>query len=101
MKNLVLTLILLLCLSAVSNAQGTSCGTAFALTLDGVCRDYTISSAVDDHALCTGTGNYPITFFRFTTNASADPVLLDINTPGSTQAEIAFYTGCGANPQGF
>ena len=102
MKNLVLTLILLLCLSAVSNAQGTSCNTAIALTLDGVCRDYTISSSVDDHALCPGTGDHPVTFFRFTTNASADPVLLDINAPGSTQAEIAFYTGCGAsNPQGF
>lgn len=76
---------------------GTDCSSAIPLTLDGVCRTYSTSSSTSTSVVCTNnTNNSPITFFTFTTNSSADKVVIDITSPTPEPAEVLLYTSaCG------
>jgi hypothetical protein len=100
--------LILLFYSTIAFAQGTSCNNSHVLTLDGVCRDYTISTSTGtaDHcstspyggALYTGTGR--ITIFSFTTNASGSCVLIDLTTSGGQAAEVTLWAKCTSGGAG-
>lgn len=76
-----------------SFSQGSSCGTAIPIPLDGVNRTYTISSSTGGNVVCSSTGSSSITYFSFTTNSSAQCVLLNITGPSSQPMEVAMYAG--------
>jgi hypothetical protein len=76
---------------------GGSCGNAIPLSLDGVSRNFATSSSTGNAVVCANGGyaiSSPITWFSFTTNASAEMPLLDITAADSSSCEIAMYTGC-------
>lgn len=78
-------------------SQGSTCGTAIALTLDGVCRDYTTSTSTGTNLLCAGSSS-TITWFSFTTNSVPDNIQINITDPSGQPMEIAMYTACtGSN----
>ena len=82
-----------------SFAQGGSCATPIPIPLDGVCRDYTISSSTGGNNFCASTGTSPITFFSVTSNSSGECMILDITGPNSSPVEVAMYTnGACTNP---
>lgn len=88
-----LCLLFFLISSHKSVAQGATCATAIPLILDDVCRDYTTSSSTGGALVCSYSLNTPITYFSFTTNAAAEPVLLDITAPGGQPCEVVMYNG--------
>lgn len=99
MKYLKLIVYAIILLPFSSFSQGSTCGNAIPLILDGVCRTYTTSSATGSNVLCTSNGNTPITWFSFTTNSIPDNVLINITDPSGQPIEIAMYTSCnGSNP---
>ena len=74
-------------------SQGSTCSNAIALSLDGVCRNYTTSSSTGANVLCTGSSS-TITWFTFTTNSVPDNVQMNITDPSGQPMEIAMYTAC-------
>jgi len=96
MKKTKLYTILLLCQPIWLIAQtGGSCGGAYPIALDGVTRTFSTSSNTDEAMICLNyPGNAPVTWFSFTTNASATMPLLDIAAANNGNCEIAMYTGC-------
>jgi hypothetical protein len=74
-------------------AQGSACGSPFILTLDGVCRDYAISSSTSNSTICNYSNNMHETFFSFTTNPSAQCILLNITAPTPEPVEVGVYSG--------
>lgn len=100
MKSRVTTLIycLLVCTS-ITAQQGSSCSNPIPITLDDVCRDYTISTSTGGNVVCASTGSSPITYFSVTSNSAADNILLNITGPNSSPVEVAMYTnGTCTNP---
>jgi hypothetical protein len=95
----------LLIISLQVIAQGNSCSNAITIPLDGTCNDYAVSTSTGASLHCNGGaygGNGRVTYFRFTTNASAECVLLDMATsiPGES-IEAVLFTGCsGGTPTG-
>ncbi len=81
-----------LLLPAFLFAQGSSCSSPYTLTLDSVCRTYAISSSTSNSAICS-YGNLHVTYFSFTTNSSAECVLLNITEPNGQPCEAALYAG--------
>ena len=79
------------------SAQGSTCNDAIDIPLDGVLRTYSSSGSLATAVLCADNGSTPVTFFKFTTNASAQCPLFDINVQDGQAAEVAFYTSCGGN----
>ena len=81
-----------------SAQTGDDCANAIPLTLDGVCRTYSTSASVGTSVVCTSyTGSSPVTYFSFTTNSTADKVLIDITAPTSEPCEVLLYSsGCGS-----
>lgn len=76
------------------NAQtGSTCGSPYVLTMDGVFRNYATSASTGSAVVCSYSGSSPITFFSFTTNASAAMPLLNITAPGGSNCEVAMYLG--------
>jgi hypothetical protein len=75
---------------------GASCADPIPITMDGVCRNYTVSSATGSNLVCTASGTTPITYFSVTSNASAQEMLLKIAWPTNQPVEVAFYhsTSC-------
>ena len=90
-------LYLSLCTPFISLAQGTSCATPIAIPLDGVCRNYTISSSTGSNLICTVLGTSPITYFSVTTNSAAQDMMLNITGPGGLPVEVAMYGGTACN----
>jgi hypothetical protein len=95
--------ILLLFTSFVAFSQGTSCNSSDALTLDGVCRPYTISATTGSASHCTaglysGTGYY--TFFSFTTNAIGSCVLIHLTSSGNQATEVTLWEKCTSGGAG-
>ena len=88
--------VMLFCSPFVAFCQGTSCTTPIPITMDGVCRNYTISSATGANIVCTPSGTTPITYFSIVANSSAQNMLLKITGPGNQPVEVAFYksTSC-------
>jgi hypothetical protein len=83
-----------------SLSQGATCTNPIALSLDGVCRNYSTSSSTGANVLCTGSDS-PITWFSFTTNSVPDNVQMNITDPSGQPMEIAMYTACnggGSSP---
>jgi hypothetical protein len=76
---------------------GATCGTAISLNLDGVIRNYSSSSSTGGYLLCTGSGNSSITWFQFTTNASAECPLLNISASDGLDCEVALYSSCAGS----
>jgi hypothetical protein len=92
-----LAILFIFTLPVFASAQtGVDCATAIPLTLDGVCRNYSTSSAVGSSVVCTSyTGTSPVTYFSFTTNSTPDKVLIDVTAPGGGPCEVALYSsGC-------
>lgn len=88
-------------------AQGTNCTNAISLTLDGVFRSYSVSSATGASLNCSMSGysgnSGRVTFFRFTTDNTPQCVLLDMTTSSSVTMEIILYDDCisgTASPSG-
>jgi len=83
-----------------SFAQGNSCALAHTLTVDGVYRNYAVSSSTGACVTCSMSGysgnNGHLTYFKFTTDNSADCVLLDMGTSSSATMEVVLYTDCVA-----
>jgi hypothetical protein len=96
MKTYVLLLIFSL-LTVNAFSQGTSCASSTLLTLDGVLRSYPASSSTGTAVVCTDNGTTPITWFSFTTNATADCPLLNITSIDGQTCEVALYTSCSGN----
>lgn len=98
MKKTKTLILILLCQPLWLIAQtGGTCGNAIPLTLDGVTRTFNTSSSTGNAVVCANGGyaiSSPITWFSFTTNASAEVPLLDITAADSSSCEIAMYTGC-------
>lgn len=85
--------------------QGTDCSNAIPLPLDGTCNTYGVSATTGGTALCMGAGwggNGRVTYFRFTTNSTAQCVSIDITASViGTSIEAVLYTGCsGTNATG-
>jgi hypothetical protein len=80
----------------VAFSQGTSCASSITLSLDGVLRSYTTSSATGANVLCTNNGTTPVTWFKFTSNAQGQCPLLNITVSDSAACEVAFYTSCSS-----
>ena len=96
MKTVVVFLIIMgTGLNAIS--QGTDCSSAISLTLNGSTTNHSTSSSTGGNVLCTNNGTTPVTWFRFTTNASAEPPLLNITAADGQPCEIAMYTSCSGN----
>ena len=96
MKTVVVFLIIMgTSLTAIS--QGTDCSSAISLTLNGSTTNHSTSSSTGGNVLCTNNGTTPVTWFRFTTNASAEPPLLNITAADGQPCEIAMYTSCSGN----
>ena len=75
---------------------GASCADPIPITMDGVCRNYTVSSATGNNLVCTALATTSITYFSVTSNASAQEMLLKIKWPTVQHIEVAFYhsTSC-------
>ena len=75
---------------------GSSCADPIPITMDGVCRNYNISSATSANVVCTASGTTPITFFSVTSNASGQNMVIKITGPAGQPIEVAFYhsTSC-------
>jgi hypothetical protein len=77
---------------------GSTCSNPHILTMDGVSRSYATSASTGNAVVCSSiSGSSPITYFRFTTNASAQMPLLDIVAPSGTNCEVAMYAGACTN----
>ncbi len=94
--------LMFLLLPAITYSQtGADCANAITLTLDGVCRNYTTSATVDTTLICTSgpySGYSPVTFFSFTTDASASKVLINITTPTAQPCEVLLYSSGSCTP---
>ena len=97
MKRMLIIYATFLCLPLWVFSQGTTCGTAIPLSLDGVLRNYSTSSSTGSNLVCGDAGDAPITWFSFTTNASAQCPILTITSPDSSRCEVGLVTGCGGN----
>jgi hypothetical protein len=96
MRNCILLLVFS-SFSTSSFSQGTDCSDAIPLTLNGASNNYSTSSATGANVLCANNGTTPITWFSFTTNASAASPLLNITSADGQPCEIAMYTSCSGN----
>lgn len=96
-----LALCLVLFTPLFSLSQGSSCATAIAITMDGVCRDYTISGSTGDNEICTSSGITPITYFSVTANSTAQCMILDVTGPDNQPVEVAMYTASNCNNGSF
>ena len=99
MKTTKYHLLILLCQPLWLLGQtGGSCGSAYSIPLDGVKRAFNSSSSSATAVVCTNySGSSPVTWFSFTTDASAEMPLMDITAGDSTNCEIAMYTSCSGN----
>src|SRR5689334_16555335 len=90
--------LLLLASPVISFSQGSSCTNAYTLTVDGVYRNYAVSSSTGSCITCSMSGysgnNGRLTFFKFTTNNADQCVLLDMGLSASYTMEIVLYTDC-------
>lgn len=96
MKYSAIIMAICLCLPFVSFTQGSSCASPITISLDGVLRTYATSSGTGPNVLCTNNGITPVTWFKYTSNAQAECVLLNITASDSMACEVAFYTSCGS-----
>jgi hypothetical protein len=101
MKRLITLLYISLLIPYFSLSQGSSCATAIPIPLDGVLRNYTISSSTGSNLVCTSSGTTSITYFTITSNSSAESMLLDITGPGGQPVEVGFYAGVTCNNGAF
>lgn len=97
MKHTVLIHALLLLFPFAVYSQGDDCTSPINLTLDGVLRSYNTSSTTGDNLVCNSTGDATVTWFSFTTDASARCPIITITSPDSSNCEIALVTSCGGN----
>ena len=83
----------------VKAQPGSSCASAYDLTLDGVLRSFATSTSTGASVICSqySTTTTPITWFKFTTNGSAQCPLLSIHSPNNSECEVAMYTTCNNN----
>lgn len=93
-KRYLILLCLAVSMSLSAASQGTTCGTAIPLALDGVLRAYPTSTTLGLNVLCTNSGTTPVTWFRFTSNAAGQCPLLNISVSDNSACEVAFYTSC-------
>ena len=98
MKYICTLLLVYVLLPVATFAQiGSTCSNPHILTMDGVSRSFATSASTGNAVVCSLiSGSSPVTFFRFTTNASAEMPLLDIEAPGGN-CEVALYAGSCTN----
>ncbi len=89
--------LLILCPFYPVVGQGDTYSNPIPLTLDGVERDYAVSSSTGDNLMCTPGTISPITWFSFTTNSVASCPLLAITITDSLPCEIALYNSINGN----
>lgn len=94
MKHLML-LHLLCSTAALCLAQGSTCSNAIQIPLDGNIVSFPTSASTGAAVVCTNyTATSPVTWFRFTTNASGQCPLLNIGASDNGSCEVALYTSC-------
>ena len=90
--------LILLLYSSVIIAQGNDCINPYVLDLDGICRDYTISSTPGTALHCTNSAYYSgtgvVTIFSFKTNSTGSCVLINLTTSDYQPAEVMLFAGC-------
>ena len=96
MKTLAILLLFIGC-TINTLSQGTDCSGAISIPLNGSTNNYSTSSTSGTNVLCAANGTTPITWFQFTTNASADCPLLNITASDGQACEVAMYTSCSGN----
>ena len=101
MKRLITILYISSLIPYFSFSQGTTCANAITIPMDGVLRNYTISSSTGSNLVCTSSGTTSITYFIITSNSSAQSMLLDITGPGGQPVEVGFYNGVTCNNGAF
>ena len=77
--------------------QGSSYSNSVTIPLDGVVRTFPASGATGNNVLCTDNGSTSVTWFSFTTNASAHCPLIAIAASDSLPCEIAMYNSISGN----
>jgi len=94
MKRIGLFVSLILIVPVLSFSQtGASCASPIPIPMDGVLRNYTISSSTGANMVCTSSGTTPITYFSIVANSSAEEMILKITGPNNQPVEMAFYDG--------
>lgn len=96
MKILFTSIVFCLAFSTNAHTQGTSCSSPITIALDAVLRNYPTSAATGNNVLCTSNDTTPVTWFKFTTNATAECPLLNITVSDSSACEVVFYTSCSS-----
>ncbi|HEX7846104.1 MAG TPA: hypothetical protein VF476_09925, partial [Chitinophagaceae bacterium] len=92
-----LSLILAVAWSLCGFSQGNNCSTAYDITLDAVCRNYSVSSTGSSCDFCSYSGNTgKITYFRFTTDNSPQCVLLDVSASATVTMEMVLFNDCNS-----
>ena len=87
-----------LCLNPVlAFTQGPDCSSSTNSPLDGIIRSYVTSTAIGGNVLCTGSGNTPVSWFKFTTDAGGNCPLFSITASDGGACEVALYTSCSGN----
>ena len=77
----------------VFSQQGATCANPYVIPIDGVLRTFATSASTGNAVVCSYSNGTPLTYFSFTTNSSAECVLLDITAPTAQPCEIAMYAG--------
>jgi len=88
-------LFILLCAGYAASSQGT-CSNPYPINLNGTVQNFSTGSSTGLNILCTAIGLTPITWFSFTTNASAQCPLISLIASDGNACEVGFYTSCGS-----
>ena len=90
----ILVSVMLFFLPLLSLSQpGSSCSSPIPITMDAVCRNYTLSSVTGGNLACTPSGTTPVTYFSIVANSSAQNMMLRITGPNTQAVEVVFYDG--------
>ena len=93
-------LLIFACCTVLASGQGNNCSNAYALPLDSICRNFTVSTTTGSCEFCTLSGytgnNGRITYFIFTTNSSAQCVEIDVTATTNIKTELVLFNSCNS-----
>ncbi|MBB1287390.1 T9SS type A sorting domain-containing protein [Flavisolibacter sp. BT320] len=95
MKNAVL-IFLSLSWITTTHAQGSTCSAPIPIPMDGIVRNYASTANTGMNLICTPNVASPVTWFSFTTNATASCPLISVAAGDGQPCEIVFYPFCGS-----
>jgi hypothetical protein len=95
MKNAVLIYLSLSWITP-TNAQGSTCSAPILIPMDGTVRNYASTANTGMNLICTANVASPVTWFSFTTNATASCPLISVTASDGQPCEVVFYPFCGS-----